>query len=89
MKPITYTLDGENIVIPPDYAHLVKMKTRKDLYLEYDINPWTFRRRMLDHRVVLTQKGILPICDVLRVYRALGWPPKMRNTHPSPPPSTS
>ncbi len=31
--------------------------------------------------IELTQKGILPICEVLRVYRALGWPPRMRNPH--------
>ncbi len=90
MKPITYSLDGENIVIPFDYVHLVKMKTRKDFYMEFDINPWTFRRRMVNHRVELTQKGILPICEVLRIYRALGWPPKMRNTNThTHPPSTS
>ncbi|MFZ4635616.1 MAG: hypothetical protein ACOYNO_15530 [Saprospiraceae bacterium] len=82
MKPIIYQLNDKNVIIPPEYVHLVTMKYRKDFYQEFDIEPWAFRRRMAEEGVKLSKRGLLPIKEVLSVYVAMGWPPKMHKDNP-------
>lgn len=80
MQAITYKLEGQNFVIPEEYRHLVTMKYRKDFYREFDIEPWTFRRRIKAAGENLKERGLLSIESVIKVYRIFGWPPKMVRT---------
>jgi len=81
MQAITYKLDGQNFIIPDEYRHLVTMKYRKDFYREFDIEPWTFRRRLKAAGEEIREKGQLSIESALKIYRVFGWPPKMIGTH--------
>lgn len=77
MQTVIYKIDGQNFKIPSEYRHLVTMKYRKDFYNEFDIEPWTFRRRLKGADANIRERGQLSIESVLRVYKVFGWPPKM------------
>lgn len=80
MKPIIYHVHGRNIEIPAEYAHLVCMKSRKEIAGEYDIPEWMLKRRIKEHNLQLPRKRVLPIEDVVEIYLLLCWPFKMRQS---------
>jgi hypothetical protein len=78
MKPIIYHVHGRNVEIPSEYAHLVCMKSRKEIAAEYDIPEWMLKRRVKESNLQLSRKRVLPIEDVVEIYLMLSWPFKMR-----------
>jgi len=78
MKSIIYHAHGRNVEIPEEFAHLIAMKTRKEIASEYDIPVWTLGRRIREHKLVLSRQKILPIEEVVEIYFVLHWPFKMR-----------
>jgi hypothetical protein len=77
-KSIIYHAHGRNVEIPEEFAHLISMKSRKEIASEYDIPVWTLGRRIKEHKLVLSRQSILPIEDVVEIYLVLHWPFKMR-----------
>jgi hypothetical protein len=78
MKPIVYHVHGRNVEIPEEYAHLVSMKTRKDIAIEYNVSVRILNKRIKEHNLQIPLKRYLCIEDVLEVYLALKWPLQMR-----------
>jgi valyl-tRNA synthetase len=78
MKPIIYHVHGRNVEIPFEYAHLICMKSRKEIAAEYDIPEWMLKRRVKESNLQLSRKCVLPIEDVVEIYLMLNWPFKMR-----------
>jgi hypothetical protein len=71
---IHYFVNGRHVTIPAEYAHLIRMKMRKEVAAEYGITIKVLRERLCTLRVRLSSKNILPISDVIEIYLALGWP---------------
>jgi hypothetical protein len=78
MRPITYFAHGRNVEIPAEYLHLIEMKTRQDIADEYGITLRMLSARVKAEGIKLPLLRVLPIEDVLEIYHALKWPPKMR-----------
>jgi hypothetical protein len=76
MKSIIYHVHGRNVEIPAEYAHLVCMKTRKEIAAEYNISIFMLNRRIKAHKLFLSRQRVLPIEDVIEIYLLLGWPLK-------------
>lgn len=77
---ITYHVNGRNVEIPIEFAHLVGMKTRKEIAAEYDIPVWMLNRRLKQYKVTLSRQRVLSIEEVVEIYLALSWPFKMRQS---------
>ncbi len=73
MKSIIYHVHGRNVEIPAEYAHLVCMKTRKEIAAEYDITVYMLNRRIKARKLLLSRQRVLPIEDVVEIYLLLGW----------------
>jgi hypothetical protein len=76
MKPIIYHVHGRNVEIPAEYAHLVCMKTRKEIAAEYVISIFMLNRRIKAHELSISRQRVLPIEDVIEIYLLLRWPLK-------------
>ncbi len=68
-----YHVHGRNVEIPAEYAHLVCMKTRKEIAAEYDITVYMLNRRIKARKLPLSRQRVLPIEDVVEIYLLLGW----------------
>ena len=77
VKPIIYHVHGRNVEIPAEYAHLVCMKTRKEIAAEYDISIYMLNRRIKARKLPLSRQRVLPIEDVVEIYLLLGWALKL------------
>ena len=75
---VTYHVHGRNVEIPVEFAHLVGMKTRKEIAAEYDIPVWMLNRRLKESNIALCRHRVLSIEEVVEVYLTLNWPFKMR-----------
>ena len=64
--------------IPAEYAHLVCMKTRKDIALEYGISVRILNQRIKIHNLQTPRQRYLCIEDVLEIYLSLKWPLQLR-----------
>jgi hypothetical protein len=78
MKSIIYHVHGRNVEIPVEYAHLVCMKTRKDIALEYVIPVRILNQRIKRHKLQIQRQRYLCIEDVLEIYLSLKWPLQLR-----------
>jgi len=78
MKSIIYHVHGRNMEIPAEYAHLVCMKTRKDIALEYGISVRILNQRIKIHNLQTPRQRYLCIEDVLEIYLSLKWPLQLR-----------
>ncbi|MGI9158566.1 MAG: hypothetical protein ACR2K1_02305 [Saprospiraceae bacterium] len=71
---IKYQVNGRYVEIPADYAHLIQMKTRKEIAAKYRISIKVLRERLSSCGMKPSSKKILPIADVIEIYLNLGWP---------------
>jgi hypothetical protein len=71
---IHYFVNGRQVAIPAEYAHLIQMKSRKELAAEYNIPVALLKERIKQMPNRPSSKKVLPIADVIEVYLELGWP---------------
>lgn len=74
MKFVTYKAHGRNVEIPIEYEHLIQMKRRDDIAIEFNISKRILLSRLKTYGITLSQNHILPIDDVIEIYLILGWP---------------
>jgi hypothetical protein len=71
---IHYFVNGRHVTIPAEYAHLIQMKSRKEIAAEYNIPVALLKERIKQMPNRSSSKKVLPIADVIEVYLELGWP---------------
>jgi hypothetical protein len=71
---IKYQVNSRYVEIPAEYAHLIQMKTRKEIAAEYRIPVALLKERLKQMSHKPSSKKVLPLSDVLEIYLELGWP---------------
>ena len=69
-----YQVNGRQVTTPAEYAHLIQMKSRKEIAAEYNIPVALLKERIKQMPNRPSSKKVLPIADVIEVYLELGWP---------------
>ncbi len=71
---IPYHVNGRYVEIPSAYAHLIEMKTRKEIAAEYRISVELLKQRLKQMTHKPSSKKVLPIAEVIEIYLELWWP---------------
>ena len=71
---IHYFVNGRHVTRPAEYAHLIQMKSRKEIAAEYRISVKILKDRIRAMRSKPSPKKVLPISDVIEIYLEMSWP---------------